>query len=164
MSTTFTALRSLVYASGFVTVWAWLVLGLRKFDGDLGLLPEWLVLPGILLMVLGATLALSSIALFIALGRGTPAPFDAPRRLVAAGPFQWVRNPMYIGGLVVLSGFAMFHRSPSMLLFAFLWSFFAHLLVILYEEPILREKFGREYEDYVERVPRWIPRLGTSRN
>jgi hypothetical protein len=50
-------------------------------------------------------------------------------------------------------------RSPSIVLFVPAWWVLFHLLVILYEEPVLRSKFGRDYEAYCRRTPRWIPRL-----
>ncbi len=68
---------------------------------------------------------------------GTPAPFDAPEQFVAIGPYKYVRNPMYIGGFVVLVGLGIYERSPSMLIFCVAWLMLAHLLVILYEEPNL---------------------------
>jgi protein-S-isoprenylcysteine O-methyltransferase Ste14 len=105
----------------------------------------------------GAAIAVISVGTFVGKGKGTPAPFDAPREFVAAGPYRFVRNPMYIGGLLALLGFGLIMRSPSMALFAPLWSLFAHGFVVLYEEPVLRQKFGDTYRRYCERVPRWIP-------
>jgi len=52
----------------------------------------------------GAALTLWCIATFIVIGRGTPAPFDPPRRLVVVGPYGLVRNPTYIGATLALAG------------------------------------------------------------
>jgi len=65
---------------------------------------------------------------------------------------------MYIGGLTVLVGFGLYLRSPAILFFCLAWIFLAHIFVVFYEEPHLREKFGAAYEGYCSRVPRWIPR------
>ncbi len=52
----------------------------------------------------GAVLYLWCLWEFAARGCGTPAPFDAPRRLVVRGPYRWVRNPMYLGVELVILG------------------------------------------------------------
>jgi len=90
---------------------------------------------------------------------GTPAPIDEPRRLVTADLYERVRNPMYVGVLLVLVGEVVLFASLVLLAYAVaVWLAF-HLFVVGYEEPHLRRKFGREYVDYCERVPRWLPRL-----
>lgn len=96
---------------------------------------------------------------FLINGRGTPAPFDPPKELVAVGLYRFVRNPMYVAGIIGLIGWIFW--SPSLPLIVALLLFFAaaHLFVTFYEEPTLRKKFGAAYEDYCRRVPRWIPRL-----
>jgi len=68
-----------------------------------------------------------------------------------------VRNPMYIGGFIVLLGFGLYEQSPAILLFTLPWLLLAHLFVILYEEPHLRATFGAPYEDYCRSVRRWLP-------
>jgi protein-S-isoprenylcysteine O-methyltransferase Ste14 len=112
---------------------------------------------GALLMIAGALLALACIFTFALIGRGTPAPFDAPRRLVVAGPYRWVRNPMYIGAGLALLGAAVFFGSFGLALYAIAFWSAAHLFVLYYEEPVLRHRFGAEYEDYARTRRRWIP-------
>jgi len=114
-------------------------------------------LAGAAVCALGAALALWCVVTFIRIGKGTPAPFDAPRRLVIRGPYQFVRNPMYLGAGLALAGAALFYRSAWLLAYAagFLVAF--HLFVILYEEPTLGRKFGVEYEAYRRAVHRWWP-------
>ena len=77
---------------------------------------------------------------------------------MAAGPYKVVRNPMYLGSLSLLIGFALYQRSESILLFSVAWLFLAHLFVVHYEEPTLRGKFGAAYDAYCKSVPRWIPK------
>jgi protein-S-isoprenylcysteine O-methyltransferase Ste14 len=91
-------------------------------------------------------------------GRGTPAPIDPPKELVARGLYRHVRNPMYIGILSILLGEALLFASRSLFEYTAVAFSFFFLLVILYEEPILRQKFGESYRQYCESVPRWVPR------
>ena len=93
-------------------------------------------------------------------GRGTPAPIDPPKELVAVGLYRFVRNPMYVAGIIVLSGWILWSPSLPLIVATFLFFTAAHLFVIFYEEPTLKKKFGAAYEDYLKRVPRWIPRIG----
>jgi len=159
MKTALIGIRTLIYMSGFLWLWGWLALSARGYDRRFGLgLPEWAQAPGALLMIAGAALALTCAVTFVARGRGTPALFDPPRRFVAAGPYKHVRNPMYIGGLALLAGFGLYMRSVAMLLLCLPAFLLVHLLVIGYEEPTLKSKFGAAYEHYLA-VPRWIPRL-----
>lgn len=97
---------------------------------------------------------------FASFGRGTPAPIDAPKRLVVRGLYRHMRNPMYLGVLTTLLGWALLFRSAGMVAYALGVGVCFHLFVILYEERHLRRKFGDEYDVYCKRVGRWIPRLG----
>ncbi len=94
-------------------------------------------------------------------GRGTPAPFDPPRRLVVTGLYRWVRNPMYVGMGVMLIGEALLipqiAREMAALI-AVLW-IAVTLMVVKHEEPALRRTFGDDYAEYCRHVSRWIPRL-----
>src|SRR5213594_1218289 len=102
--------RALTYATLFIGL-------LLVFVPDRILAPAGIVRPAtiglvqilaMLIIVAGAALAIASILTFVFIGKGTPAPFDPPRKLVVAGPYRWVRNPMYIGAGLVLLGAAMF--------------------------------------------------------
>jgi protein-S-isoprenylcysteine O-methyltransferase Ste14 len=106
---------------------------------------------------LGAALTLWCVTAFIRTGKGTPAPFDAPRRLVIRGPYRWVRNPMYAGAALAVAGGALFYASAWLLAYAAAFLLFFHLIVVLYEEPTLGRKFGADYDDYRQRVHRWRP-------
>jgi protein-S-isoprenylcysteine O-methyltransferase Ste14 len=159
MKTLFLALRSVIYMSGFLLLFGWIALRVRAFDRRFGLsLPAATEIPGAVLGVLGAILVLACAGVFISRGRGTPAIFDAPRAFVAIGPYKYVRNPMYIGGLALLLGFGLYERSISILLLTLLLFPFLHLFVLFYEEPTLTRKFGSSYQEYLRAVRRWIPR------
>ena len=101
---------------------------------------------------------------FAARGRGTPAPWDPPRHLVTSGPYRYVRNPMYVGILSILLGEAAFFGSLLLLAWAVVIALSFYLVVALYEEPGLRNRFGGEYERYASEVPQWLPRLGNAPN
>lgn len=107
--------------------------------------------------LLGGAIALWCILAFVTLGKGTPAPFDPPRRLVVRGPYRYVRNPMYIGAGLALAGAALFYRSPSLLGYAAGFLVAMHLLVVFYEEPTLTRLFGDDYSAYRASVRRWLP-------
>jgi protein-S-isoprenylcysteine O-methyltransferase Ste14 len=161
MKLAFVALRAMVFASGFVWLWAWVAVTLRRYDNVAleRMLPPWTGAFGVAVLIIGLTLAVWCIATFVVRGHGTPAPFDPPRKLVAAGPYRHVRNPMYVGGGLVLLAFGIIQASPAIVLFVPVWWLLFHLFVVLYEEPVLRAKFGRDYEEYCRRTPRWIPRM-----
>jgi protein-S-isoprenylcysteine O-methyltransferase Ste14 len=112
---------------------------------------------GMIVGSLGALLALWCIATFIFIGRGTPAPFDPPRRLVETGPYRFVRNPMYIGAGFALAGAALFYQSWALLGYGMAFVVITHLFVVVYEERALRSSFGDAYVSYCERVHRWWP-------
>ncbi|MEX2178508.1 MAG: methyltransferase [Gemmatimonadaceae bacterium] len=109
----------------------------------------------------GAAIALWCIVTFAAIGKGTPAPFDPPRRLVVQGPYRFVRNPMYMGAGLALASAALFYESMTLLVYAGVFLIITHLFVVWYEEPALRRAFGQEYEVYCRHVSRWWPRLRT---
>ena len=114
---------------------------------------------GMVVAASGAALALWCILGFALIGRGTPAPFDPPRRLVVLGPYGAVRNPMYVGAGLALAGAALFHESSALLGYSAIFLLVTHLFVVGYEEPTLRRTFGQEYEEYCRRVRRWWPSL-----
>ena len=93
---------------------------------------------------------------FARVGRGTLAPVDPPKELVVQGLYRNVRNPMYLGVLILLLGEAMLFESVALLEYAIAWFVVIHLVVVLYEEPALRRRFGESYEDYCRSVRRWL--------
>lgn len=114
---------------------------------------------GTLVIAMGLALAAWCFYGFATRGRGTPAPWDPPQNLVTTRPYRHVRNPIYIGILLILLGEAVLFGSLALLAWAIVVAAGFHLAVTLYEEPDLRERFGTEYERYLAEVPRWLPRL-----
>jgi protein-S-isoprenylcysteine O-methyltransferase Ste14 len=113
---------------------------------------------GMMMVAIGTAIALWCVFTFVFIGKGTPAPFDPPRKLVIRGPYLFVRNPMYIGAGMTLAGAALYYQSLSILIYTGLFFLITHLFVVLYEEPTLRRTFGDDYEAYFGRVRRWIPK------
>ena len=155
----FVALRALGVAGGFVLLWTWLAIAVRRFDARLGLeIPAGWRTVGWPLAVLGALLGAACVVTVVTRGAGTPAPFDPPRRFVASGPYRWMRNPMYLGGAALLAGAGLVVGSCAILLLAAAFLAFFHLFVVLYEEPALAARFGSSYLEYRRTVNRWLPR------
>lgn len=115
--------------------------------------------PALLVIALGAALYLWCVWMFAVVGRGTPGPWDAPRRVVVTGPYRWVRNPIYLAALLVVLGEAWLFLSLPLLIYAIAMAILFHLFVIGYEERTLRRRFGDAYGEYQRTVPRWLPRL-----
>ena len=133
----------------------WLIL--QGAGGIVLLIPSFWML-GFLPLLLGVGLYLWCAGAFTFIGKGTPAPIDAPVILVNKGPYRWVRNPMYIAVLSVIIGEAILFRSFPLVEYALLVGVIVHLFVVFVEEPSLRSQFGESYVTYLRTVPRWIPR------
>lgn len=117
-------------------------------------MPQYLAL---LPALLGVSVYVRCVWDFASVGRGTPAPIDPPKVLVVRGLYRYVRNPIYLGVLVVLLGEAAFFESWALLRYAIGVFLIFHLFVIVYEEPGLRRKFGESYGRYCRNVRRWTP-------
>jgi len=114
---------------------------------------------GTLMIVIGLPVLLDSFARFAIQGLGTPAPVASPQHLVVTGLYRYVRNPMYVAVLSLIFGQGLLFGSGRLLEYGLIvWLGFA-AFVFLYEEPALRRKFGKEYEEFCAHVPRWVPRL-----
>ena len=108
-------------------------------------------------MGVGAAILIWCIWDFASRGRGTLAPVDPPTKLVVRGPYRYVRNPMYLGVLLLLLGETVYFRSITLLQYSLVWFIIVNLVVVLYEEPALRRRFGDSYEQYSRSVNRWWP-------
>jgi len=98
-------------------------------------------------------------ARFVTEGRGTPAPVAPTERLVVGGEYRFVRNPMYVAVVgAVLSQAMIFGSLPLLVYAAVVWAVMA-AFVHWYEEPVLLERYGEEYQRYRHAVRAWWPRL-----
>jgi protein-S-isoprenylcysteine O-methyltransferase Ste14 len=147
-------LAAVLLLPGVVTIG---VPALVVWQTDARLRPSAVV--GIPLIAAGVLLVISTVALFVTVGRGTLAPWDPTTRLVVEGPYRYVRNPMISGVLSILLGEAACFASLRLLIW-FTAVFAVNALYLpLVEERGLRRRFGADYDEYAAHVPRWIPRL-----
>src|SRR3989454_3385732 len=91
-----------------------------------------------LLLLLGTAIYAWCVWDFATFGRGTPAPIDAPKRLVVRGLYRYTRNPMYTGVLTVIVGWALLFQAVPLVLYAIAVGTCFQLFILLYEEPALR--------------------------
>ena len=112
-------------------------------------------------IVVGAGIYLWCVWDFATFGRGTPAPIDAPKRLVVRGLYRYLRNPMYVGVLTVIIGWCVFFGLSVLFAYFVAVAAMFHLFVLFYEEPTLHRRFGSEYDNYCRSVHRWLPRRPT---
>jgi protein-S-isoprenylcysteine O-methyltransferase Ste14 len=120
--------------------------------------PAPLLAIALAVLALGAAIYAWCVWDFASFGRGTPAPVDAPKKLVVRGLYRYTRNPMYVGVLTVILGWAILFRAMGLALYGLAVATCFHLFVVVYEERHLRAEFGTQYEDYCSRVARWLPR------
>lgn len=153
----FALLRAAVVAPLFISLWTYFlprwISGATVFSDQRPF--GWIV------VAIGAAVGLPCVWQFAWRGLGTPAPWDPPRRLVVSGPYRWVRNPMYLGMGVAMIGEAIVYPNAAAALGGelFVAALLVSILVLAYEEPLLRRMFGADYETYCRHVRRWIPRL-----
>jgi protein-S-isoprenylcysteine O-methyltransferase Ste14 len=128
--------------------------------------PDWGVaqFAALVPLALGAAVYFRCLWEFGSAGRGTPAPIDPPQRLVVTGLYRYVRNPMYLGVLLIVAGWALFFQYSELVKYWLITALVLHGLVRIGEEPLLRRKFGDAYAVYCCYVNRWIPRLTPARN
>jgi len=157
----FVFIRAIIYAVFFISLV--LIYLPTRFLSWFGFIrPEKFGVQQIIGMVIGAfgaAIAVWCILTFATIGKGTPAPFDPPHRLVSEGPYRFIRNPMYAGAGLALIGAAVFYASWVLLGYAALFFLASQLFVLLYEEPALRRTFGENYEEFCRHVNRWWPRF-----
>lgn len=120
--------------------------------------------PGLAVMCAGAFVLLWCVRDFYVSGKGTLAPWDPPKQLVVVGLYRWVRNPMYLGVLLLVLGWALTLVSPFLAGYAVLLAVGFHARVVMHEEPWLDTQFGQQWRIYKAAVPRWMPRLRQSKD
>lgn len=150
MARMFAVVRTLIVGVIFLSIWLyWLPLWFAHLERtDLTPRNAW-AWP-----IFGAGFALTFwCAMEFALrGRGTPAPFDPPRRLVITGLYRWVRNPMYVTMAVMLIGEALLLSQiwRGMAAMIALLAIAVSVMVMRKEEPDLRRLFGADYDESAE--------------
>ncbi len=116
---------------------------------------NWAAVP---FWIVGIAVVVWCAADFVRKGRGTPIPLDPPKELVVSGLYHFVRNPMYVGALLVQVGTIIWFGTLAQAVYWFFLFIGFNLFIRANEEPYLRKLFGARYEAYCQAVPRWIPR------
>lgn len=123
-------------------------------------LPYWGIArgAGVLLICAGLVPVVDSFIEFFKAG-GTPVPVASPPRLVVTGFYRYIRNPIYVGFLIILLGEALLFGSLGLVEYTAVTWCVGAAAVRWYEEPILARKFGADYLAYRHAVRAWLPRL-----
>jgi len=113
---------------------------------------------GLFSIILGSAIYVTCSGYFLFIGRSSPIPFTQTKRLIVKGIYRYVRNPLYIAGVLVLVGEAVLFQSIGIFIYCLVMFgiFYVHVIM---EETFLENKFSVEYDQYRNSVPRWIPRL-----
>ena len=111
---------------------------------------------GLVLVLLGVTLLLSTVREFYVAGRGTLAPWSPPGELVTTGLYSYSRNPMYVAVVLVLLGWSALFHSSALLVYAAAVAAAFHLRVVFGEEPWLAQTHRGSWLRYSAQVPRWF--------
>jgi protein-S-isoprenylcysteine O-methyltransferase Ste14 len=110
---------------------------------------------GALLLLVGFAIGFSAWSIFVQ--RKTPLrPGPPPRSFVESGPYQFTRNPMYLGTVIFLLGLFFRTRSWYFLFPTVLFFGLIHFVLIPFEEKLMHQTFGDSYDDYRRKVRRWI--------
>ncbi len=118
-----------------------------------------IILIGIFISLIGLFLVFWTIFLFKKFGKGTPNPTIPPKELVIKGPYKIVRNPMALGGAILLLGEVIIYYSLFLLILSILYVIILYFNAMLIEEPELIKRFGKPYEQYLKEVPRFFPKV-----
>ncbi len=110
---------------------------------------------GFLLILLGSLICLKAMY-DLAKERGTTTLLKRSKRLVKRGIYGRVRNPIYVGVLIILAGIFFIYPSIATFIYIILMFTGLHLWLVKVEEPLLRREFGKEFEEYKRDVPRWF--------
>ena len=121
--------------------------------------PLWLRIAGLALIAAGVPVLISAFVRFVVEGIGTPAPYMPTEHLVVNGLYRHVRNPMYLAVGATIAGQAALLGRSDLLIYLGAFAVFVTVFVYRYEQPVLSERFGDDYERYRRNVPAWWPRL-----
>lgn len=116
------------------------------------------LLIGSISMILGECIRLIGVSYIGGVSRTKT--YSTGQKLINGGPFSFVRNPLYLGNLFLSTGIIILANVNIYFVFAFVVFFFSQYIpIVLWEESNLKQIFGTEFEEYMQKVPRWIPAL-----
>ena len=152
-------IKSLILPVVGLIILPWLIISFTNTGTILVYNKSLKIILGILILLAGLQLTISSIFLFIKIGKGTAAPWDPTQKLVVKGPYRYTRNPMIIGVLFIIFAEALLLGSSGLILYAILFFLLNTIYFKFSEEPGLVKRFGNDYIEYRKNVPMWIPRF-----
>lgn len=145
---------------GFFLVVVPLVISALERRWEVGMpLPFFTIPLGVGILGLASALGIWSAITMSTLGDGTPLPAAMPNRLVIAGPYRWIRNPMAVAGIVQGAAVGLMLQSWLVVVYALAGSALWNYAVRPLEEADLLNRFGAEYEKYRDAVRCWVPRI-----
>ena len=138
---------------------AWLLLGSRAVPGPGGVILDGLLdWAGLLLCLTG-----EAVRLYVTgwVPDGTSGQNDRLEAvsLNTRGPYAWVRNPLYLGNLLLVLGLLCIAHDGWVYAVSLGFFFWQYFFIIRGEEDFLRTRFAFAFDDYCAKVPRWIPRM-----
>ncbi|MCB0751933.1 MAG: isoprenylcysteine carboxylmethyltransferase family protein [Ignavibacteriae bacterium] len=118
---------------------------------------SWII--GLIILILGELLRFWGVSFAGSITRTTSSV--KADQLVTAGPFAHVRNPLYVGNILIYLGFGIISLAlfPYLQIIALVWFVFQYTLIVSIEEEFLESKFGQSYKDYKANVNRIVPKL-----
>jgi len=114
---------------------------------------------GSLLSAAGLILGLWSNYVQLTLGRGTPVPLMATQKLIIQPPYNYCRNPMALGAILMYLGVALLFRSMGAVVLVLLGAGILLFYIKRVEEAEMEIRFGQEYLNYKMQIPFLIPRF-----
>jgi len=117
------------------------------------------VICGLLVITLGESIRIAGIR---RAGGNTRTRKVGAKKLCTAGIYSYVRNPLYLGNVIIYIGFALMAGGPwvvYLMIIALIYFIVQYGFIISLEEAKLTDLFGDEYREYKENVPRLVPRL-----
>jgi len=119
----------------------------------------WTLIAGLILLIPGTIVLVWTWIQFLR-AKGTPVPINPPQELITGGLYAYSRNPMLLGIFLIVFATGFLTGSLSLtLFFAPLFVLFFYFQITLVEEKEMELKFGQDYLDYKQRVPRFFPRI-----
>jgi protein-S-isoprenylcysteine O-methyltransferase Ste14 len=143
----------------FLAVVPWAIVFLEQRWGVALPFPLFAGPVGAALLVLASALGIWSAVAMSTLGDGTPLPAAMPNRLVIAGPYRWIRNPMAVAGIVQGVAVGIILQSWLVVAYAVVGSLVWNYAVRPLEESDLQKRFGEEFQQYRDTVRCWIPQV-----
>jgi protein-S-isoprenylcysteine O-methyltransferase Ste14 len=153
------ALQIVLFGGTFLLLLPGIVLHYTGASWQLGALrPFWYTVLIVELMLFPVALGVMGVMEFAERGKGTPIPYDPPKKLVTTGPYAYVANPMQLSHTLLFFGLGWLFHSVWLALGGVVSFAYSAGLARWHEGVELRERFGDDWLVYREHVWSWLPR------